>query len=47
MENQQLIDALLGLTAIDSVALTEVSDAAPYGTGPAKALEYVMELCTR
>ena len=45
MENQKLLDAVLGLVAIDSVALTDVSEKAPYGAGPAKALDYVLDLC--
>lgn len=47
MDNKQFIDSLLGLTAIDSVAGTDVSDSAPYGAGPAKALDYVLRLCSR
>ena len=45
MDNQKFLDAVLGLVAIDSVALTDVSEQAPYGAGPAKALAYVMDLC--
>ena len=45
MDNQKLLDAVMGLVAIDSVALTDVSEDAPYGAGPAKALAYVLELC--
>ena len=43
--NEAFLKALLGLVAIDSVALVDVSEAAPYGAGPAKALDYVMNLC--
>lgn len=45
MDKQKLLDAVLGLVAIDSVALVDISEQAPYGAGPAKALEYVMDLC--
>lgn len=45
MENKKFLDAVLGLTAIDSVALVDVGEQAPYGAGPAKTLDYVMELC--
>lgn len=47
MEDREFLEAVLGLIAIDSVALEDVSEAAPYGAGPAKALEYVLELCQR
>ena len=43
--NEAFLNALLGLVAIDSVALVDVSENAPYGSGPAKALDYVMDLC--
>ena len=39
MDKQKLLDAVLGLVAIDSVALLDVSELAPYAAGPAKALE--------
>ena len=45
MDRQQFLDALLGLVAIDSVAMTDPDAAHPYGTGPARALDYVMRLC--
>ena len=45
MSKQQLLDALLGLVAIDSVAMIDADDAHPYGVGPARALDYVMHLC--
>lgn len=47
MEDREFLEAVLGLTAIDSVALEDVSEAAPYGAGPAKALDYVLDLCRR
>ena len=47
MDNQAFLQAVLDLIAIDSVALTDVGAAAPYGTGPARALAYVMDLCRR
>lgn len=45
MKDQRFLDAVLGLTAIDSVALTDIRPKAPYGAGPARALAYVMDLC--
>ena len=45
MDQKQFLDALLGLLAIDSVAWLDASEAAPYGSGPAKALDYVLSLC--
>lgn len=45
MKEQRFLDAVLGLVAIDSVALTDISPEAPYGAGPARALAYVMDLC--
>lgn len=47
MNDQEFLQAVLDLIAIDSVALTDVSEAAPYGAGPARALAYVMDLCRR
>lgn len=47
MEHQEFLDAVLGLIAIDSVAMEEVSPQAPYGAGPARALDYVLDLCRR
>ncbi len=44
---EKLIEDLLGLVAIPSVALEDVSETAPYGAGPAKALAYVEQLCQR
>ena len=46
-DNQDFLQAVLDLIAIDSVALTDVSEEAPYGRGPARALEQVLELCRR
>ncbi len=43
--NEAFLNALLGLVSIDSVALVDVGEKAPYGAGPAKALDYVMKLC--
>lgn len=43
--NEHLLKAVLELVSIDSVALVDVSESAPYGAGPAKALDYVMNLC--
>lgn len=45
MNNDRFLDAVLGLISIDSVAFTDENDRAPYGTGPAKALEYTLNLC--
>lgn len=45
MDKQQFLDALCGLMAIDSVAMTDPTPEQPYGSGPAKALAYVLELC--
>lgn len=39
------LTAVLGLIAIDSVAFQDVTEQAPYGIGPARALDYVMDLC--
>lgn len=45
MDKQQFLDALLPLIAIDSVAMTAPTPETPYGSGPARALDYVLELC--
>lgn len=45
MDKQQFLDALLPLIAIDSVAMTDPTPETPYGSGPARALDYVLELC--
>ena len=47
MNKQQMIDALTGLTAIESVAWRDVSEQNPYGAGPAEALAYVLALCEK
>jgi len=44
-DRQKFLDALLGLISIESVARIDVSEAQPYGSGPAKALDYVLSLC--
>lgn len=46
MDRKQFLDALCGLTAIDSVAMTDASEEYPYGSGPAAALDYVLKLCS-
>lgn len=45
MDRKQFMDSLLGLLSIESVALTDVSEEHPYGSGPARALDYVLRLC--
>lgn len=45
MENKAFLDAILGLVSIESIARVDVTPEAPYGEGPAKALDYVMKLC--
>lgn len=47
MDKQELIDALLGLLAIESVADLQPEGTYPYGPGPARALAYVLDLCQR
>lgn len=47
MDRQEFLQTLQGLMAIESVAMTDADAAHPYGTGPAKALEYVLNLCAR
>ena len=42
---QQYLDDLRGLCAIESVAGADVSENAPYGAGSAAALDYVLSLC--
>lgn len=44
-DNQELIASLGGLLAIESVAGIDCSDTAPYGAGPAAALDYMLKLC--
>lgn len=46
MDKQQFSDALCGLMAIESVAMTDPTPEMPYGSGPAKALDYVLDLCS-
>jgi len=43
--NSDYINSLAGLIAIDSTAGVNVSTEYPYGEGPAKALEYVLNMC--
>lgn len=43
--NEQLLKSVLELVSIDSVALVDISESAPYGAGPKRALDYVMDLC--
>ena len=45
MDRTEFLKVLTGLMAIESVAMTDVDETHPYGTGPAKALEYVLTLC--
>lgn len=45
MDKQQFLDALCGLMAIESVAMTDPTPEMPYGSGPARALAYVLDLC--
>jgi len=35
--NEQLLKSVLELVSIDSVALVDVSESAPYGVGPKRA----------
>lgn len=44
-DNQEMLARLGELVAINSVAGLDCSEQAPYGTGPAAALEQVLELC--
>lgn len=45
--NEEMLEALRGLIAIDSVAGRDVAPEAPYGTGPARAVSCALELCAR
>lgn len=45
--NEEMLEALRGLIAIDSVTGRDVTPEAPYGTGPARAVAYALELCAR
>ncbi len=47
VEQQEFLQAVLDLIAVDSVALVDVTPQAPYGEGPARALAHVLELCRR
>ena len=47
MNKETFLTALKGLMAIESVAMTDADERHPYGTGPARALDYVLELCAR
>ena len=47
MDNKEFLDAVLELVSIESVARVDVRPEAPYGTGPARALESVMALCRK
>lgn len=43
--NEEMLSALRELVRIKSVAGENVTPAAPYGAGPAAALEYILKLC--
>lgn len=45
MDKNKFMNALMGLLAIDSVALVDIDEAHPYGKAPAQALDYVLNLC--
>ena len=45
VSDQQYLDALRRLCAIESVAGVDVSEEAPFGAGSAAALDYVLSLC--
>ena len=47
MDKNQFIEDLMGLVAIESVALIDIDEAHPYGKAPAQALEYMMNLCKK
>ncbi len=47
MNHETFLTELKGLMAIESVAMTDADELHPYGSGPAKALDYVLELCGR
>ena len=44
-DNQEMLQRLGELMAIDSVAGIDCSESAPYGAGPAAALDYMLNLC--
>lgn len=45
MDKTKFLKDLMGLLAIESVALVDVDEAHPYGKAPAQALDYVLNLC--
>ncbi|MDD6502083.1 MAG: Sapep family Mn(2+)-dependent dipeptidase [Oscillospiraceae bacterium] len=45
MNKETFLTALKGLMAIESVAMVDADEQHPYGTGPAKALACVLDLC--
>ncbi len=45
MEKQKFLDLLNELVSIESVALVDIAPGAPFGKGPAKALDYMLSLC--
>ncbi len=45
IKDQKLIDSIMGALSIVGVAYDEVTDECPYGVGPARTLEYVLDLC--
>lgn len=47
MDKKEFLDALLGIMSIESVAMIDPTPAQPYGSGPAKALEYMLDICRR
>ena len=44
-DNQEMLDSLGGLIAIESVAGPGCSEQEPFGPGPAAALDYMLKLC--
>lgn len=47
MNRETFLTDLKGLMAIESVAMVDADEEHPYGKGPAKALDYVLDLCER
>lgn len=47
MNREVFLTALKGLMSIESVALVDADEKHPYGTAPAKALDYVLNLCAQ
>lgn len=45
VDNQEMLDSLGRLIAIESVAAPDSSEEEPFGPGPAAALKYMLELC--